>query len=152
MGAVIRSSRLGITASIVGLLALVAAVLLPQWVLPAVFPPKPVDQVIVEAGHRVKDRLIARAKGLEVQPTVASEQRTVGDAWSQGLSIAAVSLGLLAVALALFSVIRREEKLLPGVAAALGIGAIAFQVMWIVIGAVVMIMIIYAVLDHLDVF
>jgi hypothetical protein len=94
----------------------------------------------------------ARAKGLEVQPTVASEQRTVGDAWSQGLSIAAVSLGLLAVALALFSVIRREEKLLPGVAAALGIGAITFQVMWIVIGAVVMIMIIYAVLDHLDVF
>jgi hypothetical protein len=59
---------------------------------------------------------------------------------------------LLAVALALFSVIRREEKLLPGVAAALGIGAITFQVMWIVIGAVVMIMIIYAVLDHLDVF
>jgi hypothetical protein len=96
--------------------------------------------------------VIARAKGLEVQPTVASEQRTGGDAWSQGLSIAAVSLGLLAIALALLSVIRREEKLLPGVAAALGIGAIAFQVMWIVIGAVVMIMIVYAVLNHLDVF
>jgi hypothetical protein len=151
MDAVIRSSRLGITASIVGLLALVAAVL-PQRVLPAIFPPKPVDQVIVETGHRVKDHLIARAKGLEFQSTVASEQRTVGDAWSQGLSIAAVSLGLLAIGLALFSVIRREEKLLPGVAAALGIGAIAFQVMWIVIGAVVMIMIVYAVLDHLDVF
>jgi hypothetical protein len=132
-------------------LALVAAVL-PQWLLPAVFPPKPVDQVIVETGHRVKDRLMARAKGLEVQPAVASEPRTLGDAWSQGLSIAAVSLGLLAIALALFSVIRREEKLLPGVAAALGIGAIAFQVMWIVIDAVLMIMIVYAVLDHLGVF
>ena len=95
---------------------------------------------------------MARAKGLEVQPAVASEPRTLGDAWSQGLSIAAVSLGLLAIALALFSVIRREEKLLPGVAAALGIGAIALQVMWIVIDAVLMIMIVYAVLDHLGVF
>jgi predicted exporter len=67
MGAVIRSSRLGITASIVGLLALVAAVLF-QWVLPAVFPPKPVDQVIVETGHRVKDRLIAVPRGLKFNP------------------------------------------------------------------------------------
>jgi hypothetical protein len=151
MNAVIQSRRLGITGSIVGLLALVAAVL-PQWVLPAVYPPKPLEQVIVETGQRVKDRLIARAKRLESQPSEASEQRTLRHTWSQALSIAAVSLGLLAIALAVFSVIRREEKLTAGIAAGLGIGAIAFQVFWIAIGALIVIMISYAVLDHLDVF
>src|SRR6266566_2688241 len=110
MNAVTQSRRLGITGSIVGLLALVAAVL-TQWVLPAVFPPKPLEQVIVETGQRVKDRLIARAKRLESHPSEASEQRTLSRTWSQALSIAAVSLGLLAIALAVFSVIRREEKL-----------------------------------------
>jgi hypothetical protein len=132
-------------------LALVAAVL-PRWVLPAVFPPKPLDQVIAETGQRVKDRLIARAKRLDVQPREASEQRTAGHAWSQAFSIAAVLLGLLAIALAVSSAIRREEKASAGIAAALGIGAIAFQVFWIAIGALIVIAIAYAVLNHLDVF
>jgi len=47
---------------------------------------------------------------VESQPSEASEQRTLRHTWSQPLSIAAVSLGLLAIALAVFSVIRREEN------------------------------------------
>jgi hypothetical protein len=146
MNAVVPSRRLGITGSIVGLLALVAAVL-PQWVLPAVFPPKPLDQVIVETGQRVKDRLIARVKRLD-RPRESSQERTASAAWSQALSIAAVSLGLLAIALAVFSAIRQEERASAGIAAALGIGAIAFEVLWIAIAAVIVIMIVYAVLNH----
>jgi hypothetical protein len=55
--------------SIVGLFALITAVL-PHWVLPAVFPPPSLDQVIVETGHRLKERLIARAKGIEYEKPV----------------------------------------------------------------------------------
>jgi hypothetical protein len=150
MDAIIQSRRLGITGSIFGLLALVCADL-PQWVLPAIFPPKPLEQVIVETGQRVKDRLIARVKRLEVQPRETSEQRTSGREWSQAFSIAAVSLGLLAIALAV-SVIRREQRATAGIAAALGTGAIAFQLFWIAIGVLIVIMIVYAVLDHLAVF
>jgi hypothetical protein len=56
-----------------------------------------------------------------------------------GISAVAVSLGLLAIALAVFSVVLREEKLLAGIAAALGIAAIAVQVYWILIGVVIVI-------------
>ena len=49
------SRRFGTIGSIIGLLALIAAVL-PHWIMPMIFPPPPVDQVIVETGHRLKDR------------------------------------------------------------------------------------------------
>lgn len=112
-------------------------------VLPAVFSPRePYDHVIDETGPRGKDHLIFRAKRLEIRPREASEQRTVGYTWNQGLSTVAVSLGLLAIALAVFSVVLREEKLLAGIAAALGIAAIAVQVYWILIGVVILIVIV----------
>ncbi len=41
------SRRLGIIGSIVGVLAMIAAVL-PHWVVPIVFPPPPADKVIVD--------------------------------------------------------------------------------------------------------
>ena len=62
------SRRFGTIGSIIGLLALIAAAL-PHWIMPMIFLPPPVDQVIVETGHRLKDRLIARAKGIEYRAT-----------------------------------------------------------------------------------
>jgi hypothetical protein len=140
MNAVRQSRRLGTIGSIVGLLALLASAL--TQVLPVIFPPEPYDHVIDETGPRGKDHLIFRAKRLEIRPREASEQRTVGYTWNQGLSTVAVSLGLLAIALAVFSVVLREEKLLAGIAAALGIAAIAVQVYWILIGVVILIVIV----------
>ena len=139
MNAVRQSRRLGTIGSIVGLLALLASAL--TQLLPAVFPPEPFDKVLDETGQ---NHLIFRTKRLEIRPREASGQRTVGYAWNQGLSTVAVSLGLLAIALAVFSVILREEKLLAGVAAALGIAAIAVQVYWILIGVVILIVIVNA--------
>jgi hypothetical protein len=145
MNDVRQSRRLGTIGSVVGLLALLASVL-TQW-LPAVFPPEPVDQLVEEPGPKLRDHLtfpIFRTKRLETRPREASEQRTAGYAWNQGLSTAAVALGLLAIALAVFSIILREEKLLAGVAAALGIAAIAVQVYWILIGVVILMVIVNA--------
>jgi hypothetical protein len=139
MNAATRSARLGITGVVVGVLALVAAVL-PHWVLPAVFPAKPLDQVIVDTAQRIKDRL--KRGDTPTMPV----QRSQSQIWSQALSIAAVSLGLLAIALAVFSTMRGEERRYAVMAAALGIGAIAFQVMWIALGLIVVLVITYLVL------
>jgi len=144
-----QSRRLGIIGSIAGLLALVAAVL-PHWVVPVLYPPPPADKVIVDTGHRIKQRLIARAKDIEYQEPQREESpghRVIID-----LSTAAVSLGLLAIVMAVLALIFREEKLLAGVAAALGVSAIAIEISFFVIGVFVAIAIIYAVLDHIDLF
>jgi len=141
--------QLGIIGSIFGLLALMAAVL-PHWVVPVMFPPKPVDQVIVDVGHRLKDRLIARVKGVEYH--APARERSLGDRLMDGFSIAATSLGMIAIILAVFSLFFREERLLAGVSATLGVFAIALEISFVVIGVLIVIAIIYAVMDHISLF
>ncbi|MFK4503345.1 hypothetical protein ABIF86_007636 [Bradyrhizobium japonicum] len=136
------SRRLGIIGSMVGVLALMAAVL-PHWVVPMVFPPPPADQVIVDTGHRIKDRVIARVKGVEYQaPKV---EKSAGRSWSETASATAISLGLLAILLSVLALIFREERLLAGVAAILGTGAIAIEISFVMIGALILIAILYVV-------
>jgi hypothetical protein len=138
----VPSRRLGIIGSIVGVLALMAAVL-PHWVVPIVFPPPPADQVIVDTGHRIKDRVIARVKGVEYQ--VPKVEKSAGRSWSETASATAISLGLLAILLSVLSLIFREERLLAGVAAILGTGAIAIEISFVMIGALILIAILYVV-------
>lgn len=145
----VPSRRLGIIGSIVGVLALVAA-LLPRWVVPMVFPPPPADQVIVDTGHRIKDRVIARVKGVEYQaPKV---EKSAGRSWSETASATAISLGLLAILLSVLSLIFREERLLAGVAAILGTGAIAIEISFVMIGALVLIAILFVVANIIGLF
>jgi len=136
------SRRLGIIGSVVGVLALMAAVL-PHWVVPILFPPPPADQVIVDTGHRIKDRVMARVKGVEYQaPKV---EKSAGRNWSETASVTAISLGLLAILLSVLALIFREERLLAGVAATLGTGAIAIEISFVMIGALILIAILYVV-------
>lgn len=138
----VPSRRLGIIGSIVGVLALMAAVL-PHWVVPLVFPPPPADKVIVDTGHRIKDRVIAKVKGVEYQaPKV---EKSAGRSWSETASVTAISLGLLAILLSVLSLISREERLLAAVAATLGTGAIAIEISFFMIGALILIAILYVV-------
>jgi hypothetical protein len=148
-GSVARPRQFGIIGSIIGLLALMAAVM-PHWVLPIIYPPPPVDQVIVDTGHRLKDRLIARAKGVEYQ--APQQEKSAGSRLSSDLAAGAVALGLFAIAFSVFSLIRREEKLLAGVSATLGVAAIAFEFSFFVIGVLILIAIIYAVVHLFDFF
>jgi hypothetical protein len=136
------SRRLGIIGSIVGVLALMAAVL-PHWVVPIVFPPPPADKVIVDTGHRIKDRIIAKVKGVEYQaPKV---EKSAGRSWSETASVTAISLGLLAVLFSVLALVLREERLLAGVAAALGTGAIAIEISFLAMGVLMLIVILYVV-------
>lgn len=134
--------RLGIIGSIVGVLALMAAVL-PHWVVPIVFPPSPADKVIVDTGHRIKDRIIAKVKGVEYQaPKV---EKSAGRSWSETASVTAISLGLLAILFSVLALVFREERLLAGVAAALGTGAIAIEISFLAMGVLMLIVILYVV-------
>jgi hypothetical protein len=144
---VVQSRRCGLIGSIFGLLALIAAVL-PHWVVPVLFPPPPIDQMVVDTGHRVKERLIARMKHVEYQAPRA--EPSLGDRLSEGSSVAAVSLGLLAVALAVFALVFREERMLAGVSATLGLLAIAVEISFFILGGLLLIAIIYIVLNHID--
>ncbi|MDE5460718.1 MULTISPECIES: hypothetical protein [unclassified Bradyrhizobium] len=145
----VPSRRLGIIGSIVGMLALMAAVL-PHWVVPLVFPPPPADQVIVDTGHRIKDRVIARMKGMEYQaPKV---EKSAGRSWSEASSVTAISLGLLAILLSVLALIFREERLLAAVAATLGTGAVAIEISFVVIGALILIAILYVVANIIGLF
>jgi len=144
-----QSRRLGIIGSIVGLLALIAAVL-PHWVVPVVAPPEPVDKVIVDIGHGIKERLIARAKGVEYH--APKKEQSTGSRLSWDFSAAAVSLGLFAIVMAVLALVCREEKLLAGVSASLGVTAIAFEMWFIALGVLLLIAIIYAVAQIIDLF
>ena len=62
--------------------------------------------------------------------------------WNEVLSMAAASLGVLAITLAVVAIIMKEEKLLAGIAAVLGTAAIAVQIWWVLIILAVAIIII----------
>ena len=141
-----RPRGFGVAGSLIGLLALIAVVL-PQWVLPAVLPAAPAGQIAVETRHTLKERILAKLK--RVAPK-KEEAKPAPENWRQHILIAAVSLALLAITLAVLSLVRREEKLYAGVAAALGISAIVLQAAILVAGAAVAILILYLVLNQPD--
>ena len=124
-----QSRRLGIIGCIVGLLALLTSAL--TQLLPAAQLAQPIaSQATEAAAPKAKDHVIFSTKRFEIKSREASEPRAVGTTWNDVLSMTAASLGVLAIALAVFAVIFREEKLLAGIAAVLGGAAIAVQVWW----------------------
>ena len=148
MYAVRQSRRLGIIGSAVGLLALLVSAL--TYLLPDALLDRPITQVTEAAGKKDTEHLIFRIKRLEIKSREASEQRPAGTTWEQGLSTAAVALGLLAITFAVFAVIFREEKLLAGIAATLGAAAIAVQVWWVLIVVVLAMIIANAFMSFLS--
>jgi hypothetical protein len=142
-----RSRIVGSAGAVIGMLALALAVL-PSWLLPAVFPPPPVDHVIVDTASRLKARVVAKAQGVEYRETRSADPAA---GWSRACSIGAVSLGLLAIGCAVFSVLRREPLRYAGTAAAIGASAIAFEVAMLALGVLVMLALIALAANYLDV-
>jgi hypothetical protein len=140
------SRRLGVIGSLIGLLAFIAAAL-PHWVVPIVTPPPPADQVSVDTGHRLRDRLIARVKGIERE--APRRETSPIDHLNDWSSMTAIPLGLLAIALSVLALIFREEKLMAGVAAVLGAGALIIEISPFIVGLVVVTMVVYAVLNFI---
>jgi len=137
-----QSRRFGIIGSVLGLLALLASAL--TQLLPDALLHKPIYPITQATGQKDTEHLIFRTKRLEIKSREAPEPRAVGTTWNDVLSTAAASLGVLAIA---FAVILREEKLLAGVAALLGVAAIAVQVWWALIVVALAMIIISAFLN-----
>ena len=112
-----RSWGIGLAGSVVGMLALIA-VIIPQWVLPP--PPRLAP---VEAHQTLRERLAEKFRNPgHRKPKVRNPA-----GWREGLPAIAIFFALLAVFFGAFSVLRGEVQVHAGVAATLGIGAIAYQ-------------------------
>ena len=53
--------------------------------------------------------------------------------WSEVLSTTAAALGVIAISFAVVAIIMKEGKLLAGIAAVLGFAAIAVQIWWVLL-------------------
>jgi len=144
MDTVRQPRRLGIIGSIVGLLALLTSAL--TQLLPVAYLAQPVVAHATEAtAPKGKDHVIFSTKRFEITKSrETSEPRSAGTTWNDVLSMTAASLGVLAIAFAVFAVIFKEEKLLAGIAAVLGATAIAVQIWWVLIVVALAIVIINA--------
>ncbi len=144
MTASIRRPWFGLSATLFGCLAVLAAVL-PLWVLPVLLPPEPLDKVIVSTAEKVKARIAAKAKGVAYQEPA---RRTD---WFGVLAAAAATFGALAIVLAAVSAVAREPRRFAAVAAALGVGALLFQLSVAVATALIVCVLILAVLSALGI-
>ena len=128
-----RKPWFGISANVVGALAVIAAVL-PMWVLPVIAPPPPIDKVVADTAGKIKDRIVAKVKGV---PYYEAERRVGPYKMS---AVVAVSLGVCAMILAAISFLFHEPRRFATTASMLGAGAIAFLFLsQVVVGALVII-------------
>jgi len=144
METTVKKHWFGIVGTALGCLAIIAAVL-PTWVLPIFVPPPPVDRVVVETAQKIKDRVIAKAKGVEYR-----ESKRALD-WYQILAAIAVTLGVLALVLAAVSFVVHEPWRYAGAAGTLGVGAIVFQFSLLIAGALLAILLVFVILNYLGI-
>lgn len=144
MNSAAKKHWLGTIGTLFGCLAIIAAVL-PTWVLPHVLPPEPADKIVVEVAQKIKDRVIAKAKGEEYQEPARKTD------WYSVFSTLAVTLGVLALVLGAISFVAHEPWRFAAAAGALGTGAIIFQFSLLVAGALIAILLIAVILNVLGI-
>jgi MFS family permease len=135
-----RSIGIGLAGSVSGLLALIL-VALPLWDPPAPQTPSP---AAAEVHQTLKERIDARLKSLGHK----GHKARVPLGWRDNLPAVVIVFALLAIFLGVMSVLRAEALLYSGVAATLGIGAIAFQMSFFYAVAACVMLIMYAALER----
>jgi len=131
-------------ATLFGCLAIVVAVL-PIWVLPLVVSPAPVDKVVVETAQKIKDRVVAKARGVEYQESVNKIN------WYSVFSAAAVIFGVLALVLGAISFVAREPWRYAAAAGVLGAGSILFQFSLLIAVSIIAILLLAVILNALGI-
>ncbi len=140
-----RRFRFGGVGLIVALFAFAAAVLSP-WIVEAVEPAKPIDEVAVDIAVRIKDRLVAKAKGKEFVPPPA-ETRTFAVWYPAGT----ISLGVFAMCCGVIGFVRHEDLRINGSAVSIGIAAIVFQYFLILASVVILLLLVGLILSALGI-
>lgn len=125
------------------LLGLVAAVMSP-WIMDAIAPEqKPIDEVAVEVATKIKDRLVAKAKGQEYVPPDEAETGLDIAKWYPAGPLA---LGLCGICLGVGGFCRHENMRITGSSVAVGLTAIVFQYFLLLAATIIFVMLVVLVL------
>jgi len=139
-----RVTRLGLAGLIVGLVALVAAVM-SSWVVELLEPERqPIEHVAAEIASSLAGRLAARARGEQYVPPPAVVQ--AGTDWSRIYPAAVVGAGILAACVGVVGFVRRDDLRVAGATIGVGLSAVLFQYFLLLAGAVLFILLIAVVL------
>lgn len=111
------------------------------------FTPQPsLEQTVAEKAVAIRDATVAALKG-EAAP--APQQAPAGYDLDQLASIATAVLGGLAAILAVVGIALKEPMRVAGGAAALGVGALAFQFAVLALGVIALVVLVAVVLGGL---
>lgn len=138
---------------IIGILAVIAAIIglitsvFDYEIAEAIQPSPPVEEKIADFAVRVKEAVVAKLKDKEA--VIASGPQEMR--WHATIPKVAQGLGILALITAAISYIRGERRQYAVSAAGLGVVAIAWQAVMMSIGAIISIVIIFAILSALGV-
>ena len=135
-----RLSMLGIT---LGGAALLLA-LIHFWAGP--FSPQPsIERSVAETATAIRDATVAAMRGEEIPDSSSGKDYDL----DKGIEILAAVLGGCAIVLGAVGFARGEPGRAAGGAAALGAGTIAFQFAILALGAIVLLVLIFALLSQL---
>lgn len=130
------------------LLGLVAAIMSP-WIIDAIEPErKPIDEAAVEVATKIKDRLIAKAKGQEYIP--AAETGTGFDI-AKWYPAGTIALGLCGICLGVGGFCRREDVRVTGSSVTIGLAAIVFQYFLLLAAAIIFVILVGLILSALGI-
>ncbi|MCH9022009.1 MAG: hypothetical protein IID32_04525 [Planctomycetes bacterium] len=143
-----KISRFGMAGLIIGLLALVAAVLSP-WIIDAVEPEKkPIDEIALDTAIKIKDRLNAKLKGEEYKSQ--QEPKSAPSNMSKYYPASVILAGAIAICFGTVGFVRRDNLRLSGATVAVGASAILFQYFLMLAAAIILILLIGMVLAVLQ--
>lgn len=128
-----------------GLIALTAAFLSPQ-IAKAIDPPsKPLEQIVVDSASRIVDAAKAKAAGQEYTRNTPIQKRP-----SRFIYPIVICLGMFAAGLGITGLLRSEDRTLASGAVALGIGAAVVQFSLMILGAILILFLIFAVISFIS--
>jgi hypothetical protein len=143
-----KRSILGVVGLVFALLGLVAAIMSP-WLIDAIDPErKPIDEAAVEVAVKIKDRLIAKAKGQEYIVPIEKETRFDIAKWYPAGTIA---LGLCGICFGVGGFCRHENLRITGSSVTVGLAAIVFQYFLLLAAAIIFFMLVGLILSALGI-
>ena len=137
---------IGVAALVIAIIGLAVSIFGSD-VAEAIQPSQPIEEKVADLTVRVKDAVIAKMKDRDA--VIAAPEREHD--WHTTMPKFAMGLGMLGLIGAAVSYTRGEPRAFAVSAAGLGVVALAWQAMMISLGAILIIVIIFAVLNSLGI-
>ena len=135
---------IGVIALVLAIIALSVSIFGPD-IAEAIQPSPPIEEKVADLMVRVKDAVIAKLKDRDAVIFAPVREQD----WHTTIPKLAMGLGMLGLIGATVSYTRGESRTFAVSAAGLGVVALAWQAMMISLGAILLIVIIFAILNSL---